>query len=624
MLKYKINNTLPIGEYIEFTPTSYSLSDLPGTEKYVCTINHDGSAKISRGENVTLSYTNYNDNSVRYESVYSNVLEKYEVVTSDENANIFTVHVPKKYPLYVDTITPIYNGSYPSISIRFKRQHYFKKDDECVITVTSDNASFDVKCVFVDNYTLRWDYDETVENAFLFPDLIFHKAFYNVSNSDCEEGCVVVNDIPENVVYSSYPRIKVLGTGGQYFIFDRSLGSAEIPSTPFYRDCFIFDRNGILTVRKTTSTASIQIPIFQKFDTDTDREEVLIEKTLQDETDLFFNKSMSLEKDVYVPAVIDENGIPNMVRHINFNLHFRKHDLNNNWKVDEDSFWVGTNDSDLNNLVLSQNRYWDYENDTMSSIIDTRSDLLYELGFSDADVRYRKSRLCMSFLRLMYYDSPNPITQRLLGYYTIFFDCGKLQSKKMMHSTEQNYYITHDDNEQRFNVTQGSLDMGIAVNKEPWAISGLGDEELEALRLSSRFTVSDRMLSASSSDGFYLHLYESFSSPLPKRIYLKVDFNHAGYGRTVSMMMPSFIYDMDLRKGVKSYSEILEDWSGDDSGYGFKAYNAYSYIVMAYRYDYDLKRHIYYPDLEYYGEWNNYDSDKHILNFNLYESKVRL
>ena len=145
MLKYKINNTLPIGEYIEFTPNSYSLSDLPGTDMYVCTIIHDGSVNISRGENVTLSYTNYNDNSVRYESVYSNVLEKYEVVTSDENANIFTIHVPKKYPLYVDAITPIYNGDYPSISIRFKRQHYFKKDDECVITVTSDNVTFDVK-----------------------------------------------------------------------------------------------------------------------------------------------------------------------------------------------------------------------------------------------------------------------------------------------------------------------------------------------------------------------------------------------------------------------------------------------------------------------------------------------
>ena len=56
-------------------------------------------------------------------------------------------------------------------------------------------------------------------------------------------------------------------------------------------------------------------------------------------------------------------------------------------------------------------------------------------------------------------------------------------------------------------------------------------------RLSSRITVKGRNMLNESSDGFYLYLFKEFSRSLhPRTIYMKVEFNHAGYGQKVPFM----------------------------------------------------------------------------------------
>ena len=81
------------------------------------------------------------------------------------------------------------------------------------------------------------------------------------------------------------------------------------------------------------------------------------------------------------------------------------------WETDDNGYW--------NNYILRSDHkaleptYKNY---------NIYGDLLGYLGFTDDDVYYQKDALKKSFLRLSFYDSPNRETQKLLYYYTIYFD----------------------------------------------------------------------------------------------------------------------------------------------------------------------------------------------------------
>ena len=164
---------------------------------------------------------------------------------------------------------------------------------------------------------------------------------------------------------------------------------------------------------------------------------------------------------------------------------------------------------------------------------------------------------------------------------------------------------------------------GIRVNREPYSTKGIPNDE--DLRISSQFTVSDKYQSNNSSEGFYLYLWkDNDSGIIPSDIYLKVEFNHAGYGRSIPMMMPF----VDPKKhngtnGIKSFQNILDDFNGNgvDKPYGIRQYIKYSYIHLKYKYDKENQCHAYYLDDNVYG---NYDSSvkDNCLALNLYEAKI--
>lgn len=135
----------------------------------------------------------------------------------------------------------------------------------------------------------------------------------------------------------------------------------------------------------------------------------------------------------------------------------------------------------------------------------------------------------------------------------------------------------------------------------------------------------DKWSSDRTSEGFYLYLWNDASNSIvPEDIYLKVEFNHAGYGRTIPMMAP-FVEQNGVSDGrFKTVNEIKDDWInyGDESkdnglGYGIKEYLKYSYIHLKYQYDKETDRHIYFLDPDYYGFC---DSD--VLNINLFEARI--
>lgn len=347
--------------------------------------------------------------------------------------------------------------------------------------------------------------------------------------------------------------------------------------------------------------------------------------------------------------------------------------------------------------------------DERVKLTEYQSDLLSYLGFDDDDVKYQKSKLKKSFLRISFYDSDNVGNQNLLHTATIFLDSGDLFAKYIKNiETEDEYKATEaviaqkspeisfpkdsiltsseyeklDDENRKKCVINGELlavtgdsssdkekntvydKVGVSVDREPMRKKALdkdsdfGDDidELERLRMSSQIVVTDKNSSKRSSEGFYFYTYKTNDNGVyPSDIYMRVEFNHAGYGRVIPFMMPyirkseenlkdnSPGYERytatDRKDKIKTFDDICYDWSEididkgiedkhlkDDSDIGYSAvrYMKYCHIKWKYRYDKHTQKHIYYLDPDVYGTGVTSDN-KHGNNIilNLYEGKIR-
>ena len=347
--------------------------------------------------------------------------------------------------------------------------------------------------------------------------------------------------------------------------------------------------------------------------------------------------------------------------------------------------------------------------DKRVKLTEYQSDLLSYLGFDDDDVKYQKSKLKKSFLRISFYDSDNIANQNLLHTATIFLDSGELFAKYIKNiETEDEYKATKtviaqknpeisfkagsiltsseyeklDDDNRKKCVISGELlaanggsssdkegytmydKVGMSVNREPMRKRALdksldfGDniDELERLRMSSQIVVTDKNSSKRSSEGFYFYTYKSNDNGVyPSDIYMRVEFNHAGYGRVIPFMMPYIRKSEEKLKEnspgyerytetsrddkIKTFDDICYDWSEididkgiknehlkDDSDIGYSAvrYMKYCHIKWKYRYDKHTQKHIYYLDPDVYGKGvtseNNHGNN---IILNLYEGKIR-
>ncbi len=205
------------------------------------------------------------------------------------------------------------------------------------------------------------------------------------------------------------------------------------------------------------------------------------------------------EKNIVKPSIKTNNGFKRASQII-FNLHFRNRIRNGvlteNWDIVDNGLWNGYGDKDK----------WG----------ENKSDLLYYLGFTSDDVYYQKMKLQKSFLRLSFYDSDEPTNQQLLFYSTVFIDAGDLYGKYNVLKTQLiDGKVNGYDSESNI--------MTIDVEGHP--------------RLSSQFIVTDRFNTYKSSEGFYLYLFnKTLPKKLPETIYMRVDFNHAKYGKTIPFL----------------------------------------------------------------------------------------
>lgn len=280
-------------------------------------------------------------------------------------------------------------------------------------------------------------------------------------------------------------------------------------------------------------------------------------------------------KRALIPEIIDNekvcftpyffNGSEKIVSKIRYNIFLRSRDDVEEWTTNDGLWW---------------NQYQNDENGRLSVAQPlTKGDLLSFLNFSDDDIYFRKKKVGKSFIRLLFYDSNDPFKQMLLFYSTIFLDSSDLYMKYIKNISKKN------DNNQLV------------------ADSSLGDDNLTL-----SFTVSDKYDMNKSSEGFYLYLYPENIKDNERTIYMKVEFNHAGYGLTVPLIYPNNGYTA-INFG-NNFPESLMDANNGD----LKEFYRQLYIPITIKYDTDSN--------DYKYLFNICEGNADEITINLYEPKI--
>lgn len=223
---------------------------------------------------------------------------------------------------------------------------------------------------------------------------------------------------------------------------------------------------------------------------------------------------------------------------LTFNLHFRSRDIvdiedpdyvnryifNDTWYLNDsvdtwngNGYSDGTEENEQLNTVTQSDLYHD-ENFVNSS------NLIGYLDFTDDDVYNQKNRVKQTFIRLSFYDSDSPLTQNLLYYSTIFMDSGDLYGKYVKRKAMLEDLAL--ENGEEYDET-----------KYPVVWSPVSSADTVSA-VTSQFTVNDEYDMTKSGEGFNLYLFRQ-DAPIenyPQDIYMKVEFNHAGNGRTIPLI----------------------------------------------------------------------------------------
>ena len=412
------------------------------------------------------------------------------------------------------------------------------------------------------------------------------------------------------------------------------------------------------------------------------QDNVVENKFFEAKTKEAINPIVDMEKDVYLPKYIynsdksineylatiegggDEPSVDELrgayigsytdfhtIREIRVNPHFRTRDLDS-WKVNEaynnieykggDNWFVLDihpyknvidNNINLYHYIYNQStKKYSISAMTREESLETlynMPDLCGLLYFTDDDIYFQKKKVAKSFLRFSYYDTINKQTQSLLGTSAVFMDEHKL-FKTFIDNSRKNvsdYGIVTD-------APSSTTVSKVAVNSE--YLGGKKDNKTtntystnfngviidDNHRIGSEFVINNKIETSTSSEGYYLYIFREYSENLtPKPIYMKVEFNHAGVGRTIPFLIPmkwsgvdadynktpisaltfSNSDDLELLKGVIRLADVY----------------AQTYIPLYAVYDFKNKEYAYVFDDRYVTQ----DKDN-VVVLNMFELKI--
>lgn len=587
MLEYKINKNDITTETVVIPLRNIKINNFPSsTRNYnqrviIFEYDKENNLKVNDKINVKYNFIINNDNDLN-SSIYT-FNNSYRIIGVNKENKSFSI-LDDRY-LYLDLYNITINNDIWYFSFG-SNNHFFEKNENIIISIEYN--------AYIDNNIERRVVD--IECEYVTPN--------ELSCSYKEE----MNLLKQSIINDN-------GT------------ESNITTLSVYRENILYTQVNNTTVYINNPLYKINFKIADIFDTTLNKNDIINNVFVKEEEANSINPIVDMEKDVYHPVIWDTekddyvDSINKEVDKIIFNLHFRQRN-DTEWTTTPDSVWNGcyktiNNTTQKEEIRLYNNGFFSYGIENCSS----QSDLLTYLGFSNSDVRYQKNKLSKSFIRLLFYDSTNPGNQNLLYYSTIFVNSGELFGKYIKHVEDTPFISINQDGTINQNL------VGIKVDREPDGELIDNKDKIEDFRLSSQFVVQDKYQSLSSSDGFYFYNWRSGRSVLPTDLYMKIEFNHAGFGRTIPFMIPFWERDKqgDEKKGIKTFQEIIDDWNDENTMYNARRYLKYSYIRWKYKYDKKHGRYIYYLDDTFYGT-DPYSGGVHFNNntitLNLYEAKM--
>ena len=471
-----------------------------------------------------------------------------------------------------------------------------------------------------------------------------------------------IDEVISNSMIRCHP---LIGTDGEiagicnaivnnYKLYNYSLYNPLFDDSNVDRDSFIskyLNNDSMDSVKLFNPSSYIELPISfgNSHQINVRRDDILENMFYKREKEKAINPIVDMEREIYYPCYKNNNGEMTLLNEIVFDLHFRSRNLND-WKINEDVYQslyksvrkdVKTR-CDWNLFDYYYNYKEDYKYSKNDEKIEVKprimsnfdrdggddpryyqpADLLYFLNFTDEDIFYQKSKVGKSFLRLLFFNNNDPKNQSLLYSCTVFMDEGAYYKKYTDNMLNKNQcYVNVIETDKKpivsksFNIssdTCNEIEDLIEYNK-----SKENDAEAtfdEDIRISASFHIKNRYEMGESAEGFYLYIFKEYCEKLHEEpIYLKVEFNHAGEGRTINFMMPFKDEDMmDLSVGGADVEEFCK-------GIKLEDLYKYMYIPLESVYDYVNKRYCYYMP-----SWMCRNAKKEsVMKFNLYEIKIK-
>ena len=406
-----------------------------------------------------------------------------------------------------------------------------------------------------------------------------------------------------------------------------------------------------VTFTKESGDPIINIGIAESFDATMLKDDFIENTFVPERVAKKVNKLKDFEKQMFEPCYLlledtkygghlnsySADTVPNdselkPVREIEFNLHFRQKSITAT--EDGSLLWENTENGHWNNFSYNASGHCfpiniNYTDGTNTTIEPNDADLLGAIGFDDNDIYYQRACLSESFIRLLFYDTPDRRTQKLLFYSTVFLDSGDLFGQ-FCHNINES-----EDSATFFDPATSSE----CLNQHP---------EDKTKRLCARFTCYDKFDMNNSSEGFYIYLYPNIvTGNTMQDIYMKVEFNHAKFGYTTPFIMPVHRRKSDGMfvfrepKAQKSWDKIYPPLSASTKDFGIfpchytlkdgnkgirnniAELNKDMYINLKVKYDYTKQKYIWFLPIPANKNNNNkikYIGEKLILN--LYEPRV--
>ena len=508
------------------------------------------------------------------------------------------------YPQYGSQQTPYVVNTYDGVRINGEEYKVYKTDGVSTHVNIERNDTYRFKCV---GYTGIGSYVlEPVMKGF------------DISDEEIEEKRIeICTDVGLN--YTDYAFYLVKNTFGVNEIDYRKVYDEQIEfnpdMTPISSEDTYSPQSGDMeefatapiedefTLEKVADYYTLPLLLNNTSRGNIFQEDILMNTLYKQEVKKAIQEPIDFEKDIYYPAIAyktsdDEmsNMLYELVDTIEINLHFRNRNLNT-WKIYE-------NGNNCNWFVTDRYPYRN-KNVTEGDKLERTSDLIGLLKFTNNDVLNRSNKIAKSFIRISFYNSPDPGTRLLLGTYTVFMDENELYRKNGLYGNFEN-------------VVMGGSATTISVGTEELESAGSSNYTFDPeRRLDCRFIIEDPRKSKTSSEGFHMYMYKGYSNGLHEEtVYMNVEFNHAGVGKRTPFYLP-MSWDGNEPKKLLSLKDDLPELL---KGIPIDEYYKMSSIPVRLIYSEEHKKYLYYLPEECSNTTVGREEKRMVLN--LYEVKI--